>query len=59
VDLVRSLLRDHAVSDDLYARALAELGQTQLIEAVTLIGHYCLIGLTINAFAIPEDSPTF
>jgi 4-carboxymuconolactone decarboxylase len=59
VDLVRSLLREHAVPDDLYARALAELGQTRLVEAVALIGHYCLIGLTINAFAIPEDSPTF
>lgn len=59
VDLVRSLLREHAVSEELYNRALAEFGQRQLIEAVALIGQYCLIGVTINAFAIPEESPTF
>jgi 4-carboxymuconolactone decarboxylase len=59
VELVRGLIRDRAVSDDLYARALKELGQTQLIETVALMGNYSLIGLIINAFAIPEDSKTF
>jgi alkylhydroperoxidase family enzyme len=59
VDLVRTLLREHALSDDLYNRALKELGQTQLVEAVALMGNYSLIGLLINTFAIPEDSQTF
>jgi alkylhydroperoxidase family enzyme len=59
VDLVRTLLREHAVSDELYTRAMNELGKTQLVEAVVLMGNYSLIGLLINTFAIPEDSQTF
>jgi alkylhydroperoxidase family enzyme len=59
VELTRSLMRARTVPDALFARALDELGQIQLIEVVTLVGHYCLIGLNVNAFGIPEDSPTF
>ncbi len=59
VEVVQTLLRSHTLSDDLYARALAELGQTQLIEVVALAGQYCIISLVINAFAIPEDTQTF
>lgn len=59
VEIVRSLARTHGLSDELFSRGLAELGRRQLIEAVTLIGHYCLIGLLINGFAVPEESPTF
>ena len=61
VELVRTLLRTRALPDDLYTRALAELGRQQLIETVALAGHYSLIGLTVNAFDVapPENSPTF
>jgi 4-carboxymuconolactone decarboxylase len=61
VEIVRTLLRTHALPDALYARALAELGRQQLIETVALAGHYSLIGLTVNAFAVapPDDSSTF
>jgi 4-carboxymuconolactone decarboxylase len=59
VDFARTLLREHAVSDELYNRTLKELGQTQLVETVALMGNYSLIGLLIGAFAIPEDSKTF
>ena len=59
VEIVRSLLRTGQLPDDLYERALAELGKTQLIETVALIGNYCTVGLFINAFKIPEDSTTF
>jgi 4-carboxymuconolactone decarboxylase len=61
VQLVRTLLRTRALPDDLYTRALAELGRQQLIETVALAGHYSLIGLTVNAFDVapPENSPTF
>ncbi|MEA2641354.1 MAG: hypothetical protein QOF51_2748, partial [Chloroflexota bacterium] len=45
--------------DELYQRALAELGLTQLIETVALIGNYCTTSLFIKSFKIPEDSPTF
>jgi 4-carboxymuconolactone decarboxylase len=61
VEIVRTLLRTHALPDALYTRALAELGRQQLIEAVTLAGHYSLIGLTVNAFDVPppDNSATF
>jgi 4-carboxymuconolactone decarboxylase len=61
VEIVRTLLRTHALPDALYMRALAELGRRQLIETVALAGHYSLIGLAVNAFAVapPDDSSTF
>jgi 4-carboxymuconolactone decarboxylase len=61
VEIVRILLRTHALPDALYTRALAELGEQQLIETVALVGHYSLIGLTVNAFdvAAPDNSSTF
>ena len=61
VEIVRTLLRTHALPDELYTRAVAELGRQQLIETVALAGHYSLIGLTVNAFDVspPENSSTF
>lgn len=61
VDLVRALVRTHALSDELFSRALAELGRTELVETVTLVGHYSLVGLIINGFDVPPmaDGPTF
>jgi 4-carboxymuconolactone decarboxylase len=61
VEIVRSLLRTHSLPDPLYTQALAELGRRQLIETVALIGHYSLIGLTVNAFDVapPDKSSTF
>jgi len=61
VEIVRTLLRTRALPDELYTRGLAELGRQQLIEMVGLIGHYSLIGFTVNAFDVapPDDRPTF
>jgi 4-carboxymuconolactone decarboxylase len=61
VEIVRSLLREHRLPDDLFARAYAELGNRQLVETVALVGHYSLIGSVANAFALvaPEGSVTF
>jgi 4-carboxymuconolactone decarboxylase len=61
VEIARALLRTRALPEELYARALAELGRQQLIETVGLIGHYSLIGLTVNAFDVapPDERPTF
>jgi 4-carboxymuconolactone decarboxylase len=61
VEIVRALLRTRALPADLYNRAVTELGRQQLIETVGLIGHYSLIGLTVNAFDVapPDDRPTF
>jgi len=58
-ELTRTMLRTHELPDELYERALDELGPKQLVETVALIGNYCTIGLFIKAFEIPEDSATF
>lgn len=61
VEVVRRLLRDHELSDEIFSRALAELGSEQLVETVALVGHYTTIGSVANAFAVaaPEGSKTF
>ena len=61
VEIAGGLLRARALSDELFTRGLAELGRQQLVEAVTLVGHYSLIGLVVNGFGVvpPDDSPTF
>jgi alkylhydroperoxidase family enzyme len=58
-ELATTLLRTHELPDELYHRAFDELGPTQLVETIALIGNYCTIGLFIKSFEIPEDSPTF
>ncbi len=61
VEIVRSLLRERAISDELYNRGTTELGRQQLLETITLTGHYTLIGLVINGFDVtpPAGTPTF
>jgi len=62
VELVRALVRTRALPADLYARGQAELGDTQMVEVVTLVGHYISVGLIITAFDVPtpaDADPTF
>jgi 4-carboxymuconolactone decarboxylase len=60
-EIARSLLRTRGLPDELFARGLAELGEQQLVELVTLVGHYTLVGVVLNGFAVPppDDGPTF
>ena len=61
VEIVRALLRERRLPDELFTRALAELGRQQLIETVVLTGHYGLVALVVNGFdiAAPEGGVTF
>jgi 4-carboxymuconolactone decarboxylase len=62
VEVVRSLAREHGLSDALFERALAELGREQLVELVALSGYYRLVGYVLNAFGVdlpPNAAPTF
>ena len=61
VDFTLSLLRDHKLSDELFARAEREFTHRQLIEAIGLVGHYGTISLVVNAFEVPapEGNKTF
>src|SRR5258705_10248447 len=61
VEIVRALLRERALTDELFARGLAELGRKELIEIVALAGHYSTVGLLVGAFQVapPAGSRTF
>ena len=53
VEIARTLLRTRTLPDELFARGLVDLGQRTLVEVVTLAGHYSMIGLILNGFAVP------
>jgi hypothetical protein len=61
VEIVRSLLRQHRLSEEIFTMALAELGPQKFVELVALIGHYSTIGSVANAFDVrpPEGMKTF
>jgi len=61
VEIVRSLLRQHRLSIEIFTVALAELGPQKFVELVALIGHYSTIGSVANAFDVrpPDGSKTF
>ncbi len=52
IEVVRTLYREHRLSDDLYARAEAEFGRPALVEMVVIAGYYGLIGYVLNAFEV-------
>jgi len=61
VEFTRTLMHDHLLSDELFARMESEFGQAKFIEAVGLLGHYITIGTVIRMFDVrpPEGSKTF
>jgi 4-carboxymuconolactone decarboxylase len=61
VEITHAVLRTHALPEDLFARGLAELGEQQLVELVTLVGYYTMIGGILTSFEVPppDASPTF
>ena len=59
-ELVYSFTRElnltKAVSDNLYARTIAELGPDATVDLVGILGYYSLISMTIKAFKVsPPD----
>ncbi len=52
-EIATALLTDHRMSDSLYSRARQAFSEGELIELVTIIGYYCLVSLTLNAFDVP------
>jgi 4-carboxymuconolactone decarboxylase len=62
VDTVRSLAREHRLTDEQFARAEAEFGREALIELVAIAGLYAMVGTILNAFEIEPaegSGPTF
>ncbi|MEZ5375865.1 MAG: carboxymuconolactone decarboxylase family protein [Acidimicrobiales bacterium] len=52
-ELAYQLVRDGRLDPEIYQAAADLLGQQQMVELVSLCGYYCLISLTLNAFAVP------
>lgn len=61
VEFTRTLLRDHTLPDELFARMASEFGRAKFVEAVGLLGHYITIGTVIRLFDVkpPEGTKTF
>lgn len=52
-DYAIELLRDHAVGEVSYQRALDALGTVGVVELTALIGYYVMVAMTLNAHEIP------
>jgi 4-carboxymuconolactone decarboxylase len=52
-DYAIELLRDHAVGEVTYQRALDTLGTVGVVELTALIGYYVMVAMTLNAHEIP------
>jgi 4-carboxymuconolactone decarboxylase len=58
IDAVRTIMREHRLSDAQYATVQDELGKSGIVELVVLAGYYGLIGYVLNTFEadLPEGS---
>ena len=52
-DLITELLRQHAVSDRSYQRALAQFGEAGVVELTTLAGYYTTLAMIMNMACTP------
>lgn len=57
---VRELLETRRLREETFQTAVSALGLPAVVELVGIVGYYCLISLTINAFevALPEGAPS-
>lgn len=56
-DFMYALLYQGEVPDEIYNRAITEIGLNAAVDLVGIAGYYCLICLTINAFKVPVPPP--
>ena len=52
-DFVAELQRNHAVSDDTYARAVAAFGERGVIDLVGIYGYYATLAMIMNVARTP------
>jgi 4-carboxymuconolactone decarboxylase len=52
-DFTSELLHNHNVSDPTYARMVRRFGENGVIEGVTLVGLYSMVGMTYNTVREP------
>ena len=56
-DLAMALLVDRAVTQALYDRALAEIGEQGIVDVIATTGFYTMVSMTLNAFDVPGMDP--
>jgi 4-carboxymuconolactone decarboxylase len=59
IRLGRQLMREHKVDSDLYAEAVDLFGRKGLVELVTVMGDYVMVGMVLTTIDqhLPEDRP--
>ena len=56
VRLGQTLYRHKRVDDELYAEAVAALGEAAVVELVGVFGYYALVAMTLNVFEVRRGS---
>jgi 4-carboxymuconolactone decarboxylase len=60
-ELSNELLTTRRISDATYQRALDTFGMQTLVDLIAIVGYYCMVSTTLNAFEAPlpagEPSP--
>ncbi len=59
IKLGRAIMRDHKVDAELYAEAERLFGRRGIVEMVTVMGDYVMVGMVMTAIdqQLPEDRP--
>jgi 4-carboxymuconolactone decarboxylase len=57
-DITLELNTTHRLSDATFSRGMAMFGEQQLVELVSGVGFYAMVGMTLNAFdvTVPEGT---
>lgn len=55
-DVCTEMLETRRISDANYKRALDAFGMQTLVELVAIVGYYCMVSITLNAFETPLPS---
>jgi 4-carboxymuconolactone decarboxylase len=59
IKLSRAIMREHKVSSEMYAEAVKLFGRKGLVELVTVMGDYVMVGMVMTAIDqhLPENRP--
>jgi 4-carboxymuconolactone decarboxylase len=59
IKLSRAIMRDHKVSSEMYAEAVKLFGRKGLVELVTVMGDYVMVGMVMTTIDqhLPENRP--
>lgn len=59
IQVGRQIMREHKLDSDLYAEAVEVFGRKGLVEMVTVMGDYVMVGMVLTAIDqhLPEDRP--